>query len=87
MLFRSPSSGVWYFRLSSTGYIGGAAYLWGLAGDVPVPGDYDGDGHTDIAVYRPSFGYWFILKSSTSYTEWAAYEWGTAGDVAILGRP
>jgi hypothetical protein len=81
-----PSSGTWYFLLTSTGYIGGAGYVWGGFGDVPVPGDFDGDGRTDIAVYRPSSGHWFILKSSTNYTVWATYQWGTVGDVAILSR-
>ncbi|MFC1461404.1 hypothetical protein ACFLQR_02665 [Verrucomicrobiota bacterium] len=30
----------------------------------PMPGDYDGDGKTDLASYDESTGYWYIQPSS-----------------------
>ena len=29
-----------------------------------MPGDYDNDGKTDLAVYHQATGNWYILKSS-----------------------
>jgi hypothetical protein len=36
----------------------------GFGGDKPVPGEYDGDGRTDLAVWRPSSGFWHTLKAT-----------------------
>ena len=45
--------------------------------------DYDGDGRTDVSVYRPSDGYWYTNRSSTGFN---ALQWGGAvGDTAVPG--
>ena len=56
-----------------------STYSWGGSGDMPVPGDYDGDGKTDVGVFRDWTGIWYILKSSTGVG--TGTTWGGAGDI------
>ena len=52
-------NGIWYLSRSTQGF---TYQQFGQAGDVPQPGDYDGDGKGDLAVFRT--GNWYILNSS-----------------------
>jgi uncharacterized delta-60 repeat protein len=66
------------------------AVQFGSTGDVPVSGDWDGDGKADLAVYRdgPSTGgqsYFYYRPSSSPEVDFRAIAWGAAGDKSVSG--
>jgi glucose/arabinose dehydrogenase len=77
----ATADGVWYVLRSSTGTA--VATCWGQTGDVPVPADYDGDGATDVAVFRPATGTWYLVPSGSGVA--ATVAWGLPGDQPVPG--
>jgi hypothetical protein len=67
-----PSTGTWYLNLPGAGTFVGcgapgdvtkdACYTgtFGAAGDIPLVGDWNGDGKAQIGYYRPSTNYWYL---------------------------
>ena len=56
------------------------AFPFGALGDIPVAGDYDGDGKTDAGVFRPSGNNWFIQRSTAGIL---ITQFGSAGDAPL----
>lgn len=71
-----PANGTWW--VFGSGGSQNTVAGWGTSGDIPVPGDYDGDGRTDFAVFRPSEGIWYVLRSGDGTVGY--YSWGLATD-------
>jgi hypothetical protein len=83
-----PTTGTWYWLLSSTRYAYGGGQQWGseLLGDRPSLADMDGDGRADLCLWRPSLGTWFWLSSSARYSYASArtQQWGSPNDTPIV---
>ncbi len=69
----------WYTEQSTAGF---SAASWGSAGDLNVPGDYDGDGKWDIAIWRA--GIFYILRSLDGTVK--TVRLGNAGDNPLVSQ-
>jgi Ca2+-binding RTX toxin-like protein len=93
--FRSNAVGGPYFFLDegARGFSGTTrgelGYQFGLAGDVPLIGDWDGNGIDDLGVYRPSSSRYYLDEGTRGWTGQTAgelgYQFGRPGDAPLVG--
>jgi hypothetical protein len=73
----------WFYRTTPNGPVN--AVPWGINGDFPAPGDYDGDGSNDFVIQRNNGGgqarFWRALSSGMQ----DSLIFGTPTDVIVPG--
>ncbi len=84
-IFR-PSDTTFYLRNSNTTGPADFSILFGDSSDLPVAGDWNGDGIATIGIYRPSTGE-FFLKDENTFGAPVVYNFtlGNPGDVPFAG--
>ncbi|MDX8551792.1 hypothetical protein KHC33_01230 [Methanospirillum sp. J.3.6.1-F.2.7.3] len=77
----------WYLDYSGNNVwgTGDKTYTFGLAGDVPLTGDWNGDGKSDIGVFRGRTWYLDYSGNGVWGTGDKTYTFGLAGDVPLTG--
>lgn len=78
---RAPNgSGLFFVRGVSppSGIVFGSGNL-----DIPFTGDFDGDGKSDLALYRPSTNTWSIARTSAGGE---SFQFGAPGTIPTVGK-
>lgn len=89
----APLSGISGARLTVSSnkrnetQIGNGRALRFRVGTARVRADFDGDGKSEVVVWRPRTGMWFVLtsKSNFEYSKHLAIQLGLPGDIPLLG--
>jgi hypothetical protein len=78
-----PSNGLLYLKNSNTTGFADIAINYGLPGDYPVVGDWDGNGTATIGIYRN--GSFYLRNSNTIGFADIVFSFGTPGDQPVAG--
>jgi hypothetical protein len=81
-----PASNLFSLRNSNTAGVADLLVEFGQAGDLPVAGDWDGNGVSDVGVFRPSRGQ-FLLRVGQGGNTFSiiTINFGAPGDLPVAG--
>jgi hypothetical protein len=91
-----PKKGTWHLDLNGNGKWDGCQKdkclgRFGVEGDLPVVGDWDGTGIARIGVFRPSTGMWYLDINGNGKMDSCTVDacfgpFGQAGDLPVAGK-
>ncbi len=76
--FVDPTSGLWNLGADES-------FFFGVPGDIPFLGDWDGDGVDTPGLYRPSDGFAYIINRRETGSADLSWFMGIPGDIPIAG--
>ena len=74
----------WFIRNSITSGPADATFIYGLPGDTPVCGDWNGDGVDTPGVTRGDL--WLLRNSNTAGVADLSFNFGAPGDTPLVWR-
>ncbi len=81
----SPDGSILYFQSNRAGGFGSSDLYSAVRVSInrSSTADFDGDGRTDVSVFRPSDGTWYVMQSGTN--TFRAQPFGSSGDKIVPG--
>ncbi len=76
--FVDPATGLWNLG-------GDESFFFGVPGDIPFLGDWDGDGTDTPGLYRPSDGFAYVIDRRETGLATSSWFMGIPGDIPIVG--
>ncbi|HEV7396635.1 MAG TPA: M12 family metallo-peptidase [Pyrinomonadaceae bacterium] len=78
-----PSNGIVYLKNANTGGVADLSLVYGVAGDKPIAGDWNGDGIDSLGIYRN--GTFYLRNSNTTGAADTVISFGAPGDQPLAG--
>lgn len=78
-----PATGQWFLRDGTTGET--TSFYYGVPGDIPFMGDWNGDGIATPGLYRQSTGFVYLRNSNTTGAANLSFHFGNPGDIPLIG--
>ena len=80
-----PSNNTFYLRNSSTAGPADLIVPFGQTNDLPLTGDWDGNGDDTIGVFRPSNNTFYLRNSNSPGPAEIVVQFGQSGDLPVVG--
>jgi hypothetical protein len=80
-----PAPLTWMLRNTNTSGNPDLTFEFGVAGDIPVVGDWDGNGIDTVGVFRPSTQTWLLRNFNSAGAANVSFAFGTSTSMPVAG--